>query len=192
MRRPALICFLLSLYALSALAQSQNTEHTLSLDDPSKRPSATLDDVSWMVGSWVGEGLGGQVEEVWAAPSAGSMLGLFKAYKDGKPSFYEFFALVEEEGSLILKLKHFHPNLDGWEAKDDYVSFPLVAVEEGVAYFGGLTYRLVAPDEMHAHVAVSRGDEMGEFSFVYHRVLTTRPGKDPRSDVSEKASPSGG
>jgi hypothetical protein len=108
-------------------------------------PPATLEAVAWLAGHWVGEGLGGVSEEIWSPPAGGAMMGAYRMLKDGRPVFYEFLLIVEEKGSLILKLKHFHPDLTGWEEKADFVDFPLVAVEPKAVHFDGLSF-LLEPD----------------------------------------------
>jgi hypothetical protein len=105
-----------------------------------KSPPATLDQVAWLAGHWVGEGLGGVSEELWSPPAGGAMMGTYRLLKDGAPVFYEFLLLAEENGTLILKLKHFNPDLTGWEEKADFVDFPLVAIEADAVHFDGLTY----------------------------------------------------
>lgn len=105
-----------------------------------KSPPATLDQVAWLAGHWVGEGLGGVSEELWSPPAGGAMMGTYRLLKDGAPVFYELLLLVEENGTLILKLKHFDPDLTGWEEKADFVDFPLVAIEADAVHFDGLTY----------------------------------------------------
>src|SRR5210317_214778 len=87
-----------------AFAQTAQTEHTYKLDDAESRVPGTLDDVAWIVGSWAGEGFGGTFEETWNAASLGTMVGMFKVMGDGEISFYELMLLVEEEGSLALKV----------------------------------------------------------------------------------------
>jgi hypothetical protein len=105
-----------------------------------KSPPATLDQVAWLAGRWVGDGLGGVSEELWSPPAGGAMMGTYRLLKDGAPVFYEFLLLVEENGTLILKLKHFNPDFTGWEEKGDFVDFPLVAIEADAVYFDGLTF----------------------------------------------------
>ena len=39
-----------------------------------------------------------------------------------KCSFYELMLLAEEEGSLVLKVKHFSADFTAWEDKEDYLS----------------------------------------------------------------------
>jgi hypothetical protein len=151
-----------------ALAQQSLTEHTMRANNDSQRAAAVITDVSWLGGRWVGEGLGGTCEEMWTAPLAGHMLGTFRLIKDEALDFSEFFMMAEENGSLTLKLKHFGPNLDGWEAKDKYVTFRLIKVEGKTAWFDGLTYALDDDDVLHSYVAIKQKDGQmheGEFRF---------------------------
>jgi hypothetical protein len=54
---------------------------------------------------------------------------MYRLVRDRKPIFYELLTIVEENGSLMLRLKHF--NLTGWEDKLKTIDFPLVAKAEG-------------------------------------------------------------
>ncbi len=67
----ALLLLAVLLCAHRAFAQSQNTPHTLALDRPENMPTATLNDIAWIVGHFQGEALGGTFEEVWAPPFGG-------------------------------------------------------------------------------------------------------------------------
>lgn len=125
-----------------------------------KSPPATLDQVAWLAGHWVGEGLGGFSEELWSPPAGGAMMGNYRLLKDGTPVFYEFLLLAEENGSLILKLKHFNPDLTGWEEKADFVDFPLVAIEGDVIHFDGLTYERQPDGSMRVYLLL-RNRETG-------------------------------
>src|SRR5687768_8740792 len=91
----------------------QRTPNTLMAAADVPSPPATLQDMAWFTGRWTGNGLGGETEESWSAPAGGAMMGMFRLVKDGKVVFYEFLTLVEREGSLVLKLKHFNPDLTG-------------------------------------------------------------------------------
>ena len=55
--------------------------------------------------------------------------------------FTEHMYLVEEEGTLVLRLKHFNEDLTGWEEKHDILTFRLVATKACAAYFQALTLR---------------------------------------------------
>jgi hypothetical protein len=78
------------------------------------KPAATLKDVAWLEGKWTGTGLGGQAEDLWSSPASSAMPGIFRLVKEGKIVFYELMTMVEVEGSLELRLKHFHADLKGW------------------------------------------------------------------------------
>jgi len=165
------VIFLLGLLVLSstAVAQSTKTEHTFSLDDPNTRVPATLDDVAWMVGSWGGDAFGGTFEEVWNPPSFGTMVGMFKVMGDEGVRFYELMLLAEEQGSLVLKVKHFHPDFTAWEEKEDYVTFRLVSVAPGEVHFSGLSFHQVSDDEIHAYIAFHNDEKVWEEKLVYRR-----------------------
>ena len=167
----AVVALLLS---SAAFAQSPRTEHTFKLDDPDVRPPATLEDVSWLVGSWEGEAFGSTFEEVWNPPSAGSMVGFFKVISDDQVSFYELLLLVEEEGSLSLKVKHFNPDFSAWEEKEDYVNFPFVKVEDDALHFAGISFYSLGDNEIHAYLVMRHGDEIREEKIVYHRADAAR------------------
>ena len=171
MRKPFFIMCATLLVTLASplFAQSQQTAHTFKLDDPEIRPAATLDDVSWLVGNWSGEAFGQTFEEHWNPPTAGSMIGFFKLMDDGEVSFYELLLLVEEEGSLSLKVKHFSRDFVAWEDKQDYVDFRFVKSEQNAVHFSGISFYREDEDNMHAYIVFRDGDEIREEKLVYHR-----------------------
>ena len=162
-----LTCLLFSVATL--LAQEKLTEHTLQLAAGAAGPPARVTDFAWLEGHWQAEALGGEAEEIWSPPGAGTMVGMFRLIQDGKPGFYEIFTLTEEGPTLLLRLKHFNPDLTGWEEKDETVDFPLVAIEEGQAFFDGLTYQRRGPDEMQVYLAMHTKDGVEEVVFAWKR-----------------------
>jgi len=151
-------------------AQEKLTEHTLQLAEGATGPSATVTDFAWLEGHWQAEALGGTATEIWSPPAAGSMVGMFRLIEDGQPGFYEIFTLTEEGPTVLLRLKHFHPDLKGWEEKDETVDFPLVALEEGQAFFDGLTYQRRGPNEIQVFLAMHTKDGVREVPFAWKRV----------------------
>ena len=126
---------------LAAAALSADVEvRTLAVGAaPAK---AGVEDVSFLVGRWVGRGLGACAEESVLPAADGQIAGMFRQMRpDGGLWFYEFYTIVEKEGSLVFRIKHFGPDLAGWEEKDETVDFPLVAIEGDTAYFDGLSWR---------------------------------------------------
>ncbi|MBB3860561.1 hypothetical protein GGQ88_001827 [Novosphingobium hassiacum] len=120
-------------------------------------PAATLADLSWLQGSWEGEGIeGAPALEAYASAAGGQMVGHFRQLnKDGSVMFYELITIVEQGGSLAYRLKHFNADLTGWEAKDEVEAFPLTARGNGRWDFSGLVYERSGPDAMTASVVVN-------------------------------------
>ncbi len=142
----------------AAHAQQKNTEHTYSLKG-AKSPAATFDDVSWLIGDWVGDAFGSHMEEVWNPPSADSMVGMFKVYDDKKGvSFYELMLITKHEGSLALKVKHFTKDFIAWESKEDFVTFPLVKIEADAIHFSGLSFYRDGENKINGYIALKQDD----------------------------------
>lgn len=128
-------------------------------------PLAKIEDLAWLEGRWIGEGLGGCAEESLSPPVAREMMGKFRQLNaDGSLRFYEFYTIAERDGSLLWRIKHFSPDLEGWEEKDKSTEFRLVAIEGEIAYFNGLTYARTGKNTLRAAVAIE-GKGTAEFSF---------------------------
>ena len=153
------------------LAAPALAAETRSASPGAEAPAAALADLSWMVGSWEGEGLGGVVRETYSPPADGQMPGHFRSLKDGKAQFYELVMIAEVGNSLEYRVKHFNPDMTGWEEKAQVVRFPLVAVEKDAWFFNGLTIRRTGPDSATHFVRISGKDGSSrEMSFTYSRV----------------------
>lgn len=149
-----LVVVFVLLVGVPAARASAQTANTVPAPTGVAGPPATVKDVDWLVGRWVGTGLGGVSEETWSAPAAGAMMGMYRLVIDDKVSFYEFMNLVEEQGTLALKLKHFNADLTGWEEKDRFLTFRLVKIEPQAAWFGGLTFRRTDTDTLDIFLAM--------------------------------------
>jgi hypothetical protein len=167
--RPWMIWMLVLGSGHPALGQSRHTEHTLKLDEGQSGAVATIEDMAWLAGFWTGEAFGGVVEETWNAPSAHTMVGLFKLVQDDQPSFYELQLLVEEDDSLVWKVKHFDPDFGAWEERADFASFSLVKLSERGAWFDGLTLLREGPDRLVLYLAMTHEGEVSEEKLVYQR-----------------------
>ncbi|MDH4349427.1 MAG: DUF6265 family protein [Gemmatimonadota bacterium] len=168
-RRLALALLLACLPA-TAEGQERVTERTLKLAPGAEPPQATLADMAWLAGHWVGPALGGEAEEIWSPPKAGAMMGMYRLVRDGKPVFYEFQTLVEVSGSLVLRLKHFNPDLVGWEEKQKSVEFPLVGLGEGIVQFEGMSFHREGDAKLTVYLAIEGKDgAVHEETFSYTR-----------------------
>ncbi len=99
--------------------------------------AATLADVSFMAGHWVG-GEGGDVsEEVWASPEGDSMMGMWRYVTKGHAEIFELLTLRTEGPNVVLRIRHFDPKLVAREDKERAVELPLVSKRPGEAVFEG-------------------------------------------------------
>ncbi len=147
------------------------TANTLKLAPGQSSAPATIADMAWLAGHWKGDGLGGRSEEIWSPPDNGVMMGMYRHIKDDKPVFYELITLVEERGSLVLRLKHFNPDLSGWEEKGESVSFRFVAKRDGFIHFDGMAFKPEGPDAVTVYVAIENRKDgtIREAEFHYTR-----------------------
>ena len=105
--------------------------------------SADLPDARWLEGCWRGEGLGAEVTECWMSAPDGRMTGMFQLLNpDGSQRFSEILTIAEFEDGVSLRLKHFNPDLTGWEAQDEFLDWPLVEAGEHRLAFRGLEFSL--------------------------------------------------
>jgi len=119
---------------------------------------ATLADVAFMAGHWVGGDPGDVSEEVWAAPEGDSMMGMWRYVAKGRARIFEVLTLTAEGRNVVLRIRHFDPKLVAREEKDRAVELPLVAKSPNEAVFEGpeydvkgtvrLTYRRGADDSL--------------------------------------------
>jgi hypothetical protein len=150
---------LVLLLALPLSAQLvKQTEHTVKLAPDAPPEKATVADMKFLVGTWSGDGLGGETLESWAPPIGGVMLGTFVLVRDGKPVFYEFLTLAETDGGLAMRLKHFNPDMAGWEEKEKFVEFRYAGRVGNLVHFQGLTFRIDGDDALTIFLALRGKD----------------------------------
>lgn len=136
-------------------------------------PRATLADMRWLTGHWTGRGLGGFVEEIWSEPRGGAMMGMFRLVKDGEAVFYELLHVVETDGTLAIRLKHFNRDLTGWEEKAQVREFRLLAIRDGAYHFEGMVFH-PAGDALKVVLSIGQKDgSVREEIFEYRRVTPT-------------------
>jgi len=118
--------------------------------------SFVIENYEWLVGSWVGDGFGGHSEEIWTAPVDGTMMGMYRHHNDGEIVFYEFL-LLDETG---LRLKHFNPDITGWEEKDDFMIFEMISYTKDKLEMKGLVFERISDTEMEIRLKMK--DNAGE------------------------------
>lgn len=161
--KPALLIGIAS-FLLSCT--SKNDEQTNKIHSLETDPSDVS--FSWLTGTWKGEGFGGILEEVWSSPDKnGTIMGMFRHIGDSSiVTFYEFWVM----DSLGMKLKHYSPDMVGWEEKDDYVTFERVSFEKGKVTLNGLSYEQRSENEMVITLKLKNGDKIDTEVFEMKRV----------------------
>lgn len=125
----------------------------------------SIADFEFLVGYWEGTGFGGQSEEIWMPPRDNRMFGIFKQSSDAELQFSEFMEITQEADTYVVRLRHFNSDFTAWEEKQEYVTFPLVSVETNKATFEGLSYELIAADQLRITLVLhsSDGSQRTEF-----------------------------
>lgn len=145
---------LLITLTLATLAFYGSSEISDTLE-PETSETFNIEDYSWLVGSWTGDGFGGTSHESWAEPVNGTMMGMYRHINaEGELNFYEFL-LLDETG---LKLKHFNPDLTGWEEKEDMLHFEMVSYTKDKIELKGLTFERKSDTEMTISLKMRRSD----------------------------------
>ncbi|MGD9979152.1 MAG: DUF6265 family protein [Hyphomonadaceae bacterium] len=124
--------------------------------------AVTIDGAAWLAGRWVGEGFGGQMEESWAPPVGGQMIGHFRYWRDGQPQFYEIIMMDITDGGVRMRVKHFNPDFTGWEERGEWVTFEPVSVSPDAIVLNGLTIRREGQDRVVMTIRIRRGETVSE------------------------------
>lgn len=169
--RFTLIVFAITVLATVAFGQEKLTANTMRLGTGASAAPASLKDMQALVGHWKGDGLGGTVEEIWSAPESNAMMAMFRLVRKSKPVFYEFMTLVEENRTLVLRIKHFNPDMTAWEEKDMSVDFRFINRVNEMINFEGLSFRFDGVDRMTIFLALQQKDgSYKEMVFTMRRV----------------------
>jgi hypothetical protein len=137
---------------------------------PAPAAPATIDDVRFMAGHWVGDMGGAVSEEVWTEPSGNGMLGMWRYVAGGEARVLELLTLTAGPEGVTLRLRHFDGRLVAREEKDAPLEFKLVrSAPREVVFEGtekGATVRLTYRAEGDALVSVlDKGGKPQEFRF---------------------------
>ena len=160
---------LVLIIALVLFSSCYAQKNTLKFPKNGTSPKATLNEVSWIEGRWLGEAFGGITEEIWSPPLGGSMMFSFKLVSNGKVVFYELGGIRQVDDSLIFQLKHFGNDFKGWEEKDETVDAKLVKIEDSKVYFDKFTFEKISDSEINIYVVIEENGETEEAKFNYKK-----------------------
>ncbi len=126
---------------------------------------ATVADLAWMTGSWVGPVGEQTLEENWIRPLGGSIAALVRFTGNGATSMTELIVIEEAEGSLVFRVRQWFPGfvprnpepqeMALAELADNRVSFAAT----GSGDFKTLTYSRPSPDTFNIHVETKDGEK---------------------------------
>lgn len=166
-----LILFVVSLGGGAATSAAEVAPATIT--------NPTIADLDWLVGSWHGEGLGGQFEEHWTEASGSTMMGAFRLVVEDEMKVIEYIMITEEEGRIAYRFKHFRADYSTWE-KDQPLDFTLIRLSETEAIFHSevpeqnaprrITYQRVGENGLQVEVAGS--DDSGQISDSFELTFT--------------------
>lgn len=141
-------------------AQDRNLSEVRFADADAPVPAVSLEDAAWFAGAWRGSVFGNTVEHRVEAPVAGQMPGIVTIYNADGVVMYELSSFMFVDGRLTYRNRHFGPDLTAWQEPEGYVDRPLVAAEEGILFFDGITFAANGPDA--AVVTFVLTDEAGQ------------------------------
>ena len=134
---------------------------------------AVLSDLSWMAGRWIDDSGGNLSEEIWSAPSGDSMMGMWRYVSGGEVRIFELLTISVEPTGIVMRLRHFDPDLAAREDKGNPVTLALVGWKPREAAFEGpavgapglvrLTYRRPSEDTLTS--TLEKDGRTQEFTF---------------------------
>ncbi len=147
---------------------------TAEAEDPK---SAGFDRIAWIEGSWVSDGDGMFMEEIWTPAAGDAMMGMFRIVRGGTTLMYELIAVERDSGLLVMKLKHFDRGLIAWEEKAEVHAFALDSIDPDRAVFvtrppqdpKKLIYTRRGPDGLEVVLEKQAGGKQTRQTFTYRR-----------------------
>jgi hypothetical protein len=117
----------------SSYRKSTDAPVELAAPFPGQRATATIAQVSWLPGVWIGMTAGGRIaEERWTPSAGGSMLAVARTIHSEIMTGFEFLCIVERDGGLVYQAM---PN--GRQPATDFV---LTSLTDDTATFENPTH----------------------------------------------------
>lgn len=129
----------------------------------------TIGNAEWLAGRWIGNGLGGEMEETWAPASGCQMLGHFRLSVNGKTVVYELMLIDVVDKALRMRVKHFTAEFVGWEAADSWHSFEPKQSERNHLTFDGLNIKRLDQSRIEIAVTLKREGRVVEEKLAFER-----------------------
>lgn len=128
--------------AMMGLAQQEAAKPGTAVEAVNAGIPAGISDAAFLAGRWqgkMGKNKDSFVEEVWTEPNGKNALGMFRWLKpDGTPMVLEQLWINEEDGTLLLRLRHQSGAGVAWEEKDKPLVFALAEKSATMMKFDAL------------------------------------------------------
>ncbi len=130
-------CVLLAAFGSMVMVASAADVDIKTLAPAATPAPATLKDFKGLLGDWVGpQGAAG-----FSAPTGGQIVGhLSLLTPDQKPIVAEIWIFRPEGNSVLVRQKHYNPELKDREEKDTWGERRLAAIDAGHIYLNNLTW----------------------------------------------------
>jgi len=135
----------------------------------SQSPTASLKDVAFMQGHWLGNFNGGPIEAFWAAPAGDNLTGFMRMMKDDKVTMYEMLVFEQTANGPIVLVKHFKPGLIALEEKEISDRYRFIEAKKNEALFEKQdgSVRIIYEKRSENQLVIQRGkQESGKWVFV--------------------------
>jgi hypothetical protein len=116
--------------------------------------AAKLKDLGWLEGHWAASGES-HVEEIWNAPRAGTMTGMFRLIGGEKLRVLEYMVISEEKDGVFFRFKHFRADYSTWEGDGAPLTLKLQEAKEGRAVFRNT----IAAENQPSYISYLLGDD---------------------------------
>lgn len=132
---------------------------------------ASIDDVRWLEGYWMGKMPEGPVEQYFLPPAASQMPSFVRSLNDKGIIFYEIATFVERGGTIFIRLRHFTPDLVGWEDRSGAIERPLLAIEGGNLFFDRASFIRTGEDTYTVYfLNMEDGKERDTLTIPFRRI----------------------
>jgi hypothetical protein len=110
----------------------------LALTSMAHAHPCTLQDLSWMAGSWANSATPERAQERWSLAPDGVLMGLAWEFPAGKNGFAEVMTVRADGASIAMFLRHFDGALSkAWEERDAPMVFTAANCERDSVVFDG-------------------------------------------------------
>lgn len=153
---------------------SEKAPEVLSYQSGQTLAPAHLAQFAWMVGDWRWEGdvYGYKKGSLHIFPEKGQqMIALARGFEGDKFWMSEVVNYIEENGSVVKRMRHLGFELNSWEPQNEPIVVRLLRVEENIFYFHDHT--IVKHNDNHYTLYLGLYNEKGEKYVVpieHHRI----------------------